>query len=265
MAWELDFRRFPPPDGPLAVAEVPWDSELFGFPIYELRCPEAFPDKLAEMTSRLLPTLSPGQRALAYVKLPVGDVERMRALTAAGFYLVEAGLEYELELDRMRPVWGDRPSGLQMRLGRAEDLPTLQALASGGLANDRYHMDRRVPAERADLRFERWVEYAIRDGDVTLLFESERDGEAIGFVQYRPEPRQTAYMSLISVRESYKHSGLGMIMMEAALRACGAHGFRRVTARSTLNNTDVVRMCSAFGFQITRASYTLHWFRDEVV
>ena len=38
MTGSLEFQAYPPPDGPLQCARIPWDSDAMGFPCYELRC-----------------------------------------------------------------------------------------------------------------------------------------------------------------------------------------------------------------------------------
>ena len=58
MSFALDFRRFPDAEGPLEIARVSWDSEIFELPIHELRCRDELrgrgePDRELEPTGRV--------------------------------------------------------------------------------------------------------------------------------------------------------------------------------------------------------------------
>lgn len=258
MAWELSFRPFPAADSPVELARVPWDSDLLGCEVFELRLPAGAAEAATGPIGLALRELARDGHGLVYAKVPVGQVAVTQALTQAGFYLVEAGIELEVELDRLRPAWGDRELSLPVRLAEESDLATLRSIARTGLTKDRYHLDPNVSRDRADERIASWVERGWRDGETTWLFEHPDAASAVGFFQFRDWPRETAYMSLASVQESYRQSGLGMVIVEQSLTRLRDAGYRRAVARSSLNNLDVVQMCSALGFTLRDAWYTLH-------
>jgi ribosomal protein S18 acetylase RimI-like enzyme len=260
--WELQFEDYPGQSPALRWARVPWDSELFELAVVELQTLDHSPTLLATHLPGLLERLRSEQVGLAYVRLPVGEVDPLRVFTEHGFYLVEVGLELALELKQLRRPWGDRPTGMRVRVAEVKDLAVLREIACTGLSATRYHIDPAIPRDKANLRIENWVERGLKDGDPTWFYESESSGEPIGFFQYRRWPDQVAYMSLASVREKYQGMGLGMIMVENALAACREEGQLTAVAKTSLNNQDAVYMCLALGFQIRQSSYTLHWMPD---
>ena len=172
---------------------------------------------------------------------------------------MEVGIELFLELDALRRRWQDRATGMRVRTAEQTDVATLCEIARTGLSATRYHMDPALSRDRANRRFENWVERGLRDGDRTLIYETSEAEEPIGFFQYRVWSNDVAYMSLASVREKYRGLGLGMIMVEDALVRCRDEGFRTATAHTSLNNKDAAYMCFALGFQIRSATCNLHW------
>lgn len=260
MAWELNVEGYPTPTGPLRYSRVPWDSETFGIPIHELSLTGTGCADLDRHLPGLLEHLRATSPCLMSAKLPVGGIDVTRTLTQHGFYLVEVGIELGIEFEQLRRYWTDRPTGLVYRDASADDIAVLREIAKTGLAYDRFHMDPNISSEKASQRFQTWVERGVVEGDPTLLFTREADGRAIGFFQYRPWPRGIAYMSLASVRGEFRSTGLGMMMVERSLVEIAERGFRGAVARSTLNNLDVIRMCSALGFQTRDCSYTFHWY-----
>ena len=58
MDFELKFESLPNPDCPLRYAEVPWDSETFGFPVYDLRLPAQISSGVGDSLGRLLAELT---------------------------------------------------------------------------------------------------------------------------------------------------------------------------------------------------------------
>lgn len=262
MTWELSFEPFPTTDSPLVLAHTPWDSELLGVEVYEIRVTRYDPSALRLALPGVTSTLVQRGRCMACVKLPTGHVAVTKEFTDAGFYYVETAIEQEIELAELRPLWGARPSNFFLRDAESDDLPALCEIARTGVTKDRFHLDPAIPSVKADQRMAYWVEAAWRNGDNAWLLEDGRSGGALGFFLCREGLNQTVCMSLASVRNEVKHSGVGVVLLEQSLSKLVESGSRRATARSSLNNLEIVQSLSSLGFSIRDASVTLHWHGD---
>ncbi len=262
MSWTLHFSSFPPPGGPLAIAPVPWDSELFGFPFYELRAAEAAPEALAAPLRAGLDGLPRGRPCLVVAGLPPDAVALARILTGAGFYPVETLLKIELPLARFRPaVTGRRFQTLRFRPASELDLPALQAIARSAFAADRLHLDPNLPPERADERYARWLANSLKAGEALFVLDDTRRGGLAGFVlAVRPAP-DVYDVTLAALAPAHHHSGAGLWLYQALLQEAAARGLRRVLATISINNLNSLKAAERLGFTAASSVAKYHWFR----
>jgi L-amino acid N-acyltransferase YncA len=261
MSFTLEWRPLPEPAERAAYANVTWDSDLYGFPFYELRCEDADAETLAAELGRWLAGLAPAQPCLVYTKIPTTAVRLGRILTRQGFYPVETMVDLSLTLNRMALV-SDRPfAQAHLRPATEADLPALRATAAAAFSHDRLHLDTNLPAAKADERFAQWVERGWRAGEPLLVFEDRRGAKLIGFFHLRETAPGTIDLSLAGVAPALQRSGLGAVMYQAVLTDCRSRGYRIATTRISVNNIDIVNLFARLGFAFHRPVLTLHWFR----
>ena len=157
--FRMSFRPYPDAASPLEVAEVPWDTTLFGFPCWELRCSAGTTAAAVQQFVRELG----GKESLLVSKIPTCDVELGKMLTGCGFYLVETQLEIAMPLNRPGVMTPAR--GAALRPATEADLPAIADIAGASFTFDRYHMDITLSRTRADERFRGWAERGFRDGE----------------------------------------------------------------------------------------------------
>lgn len=258
----LKFEAFPLPDGALRYAYVPWDSESYGFPFYELKCEDLKPDVLAQNLRPWLFSLPTDGPCLVYSKLPIREIALSKVLTDHGFYYVETMLEIYLPFARLSPIVRRQSDLTRLRLAEESDLPQLIAIASTAFSADRLHLDPNLPPEKANRRYARWVESGFRSGEPVFIFEETRSGKQIGFFHIRETAPTTVDLSLAAVDGPYRGSGAGAMMYQALLTECQARGFQTAITRVSVNNIDVLNLFIRLGFAVRNALVVFHWFRS---
>ncbi len=258
--FNLAVQNFPAPDGPIRFALVPWDSDLYGFPFYELQCQAAPPELLARHLPAWLAELPAAQACLVYAKLPPGDVPRAQALAGNGFYPVEVLMEFHLRLARLAAVVR-KPEWARLRPAAPADQPRVATIAAGAFAADRFHLDPRLPPGKADERFRRWIGRSFAAREPIFVLEDARCGQAQGFVQCRETGPQSMDVTLGAVDQALQQTGAGVLMYQLLFIEFQARGYREAVTRVSLHNLGGIKLTLRLGFTVRSAVTTLHWFR----
>lgn len=257
MSFELAFRSFPAPAGPLRIAEVTWDSATFGLPMYELRCPED-PAALEAHLPGLLASLGAG-RAMVAVKVPCGAAVYGSVLARQGFYPVETLLELHHSLERFKPLVARMPAGLRLRPAVEADEPALESLARSAFEADRFHQDPHLPRDRADERFAQWIRRGMAAGDPVFVFEDGREIFGFYHVQETPPGSRSVRLSLAAMAAGRRKLGFGALMYQAVLLECRARGFAVAWTHVSAANLDVLNLFARLGFAVRNPVVTFHW------
>lgn len=261
MSFDLTFEE--PSEVPgLAFARVPWDSEVLGFDVVEVRLREDDPAGAAEALANWLPSLASSPLLLVYLRTDIANVALGEELAHQGFYPVELTYEISIPLHRLGSVVpGWRPRG-KLRAARRSDLPSLRAIAGSAFQGDRYHLDPHVPSSRADARFDSWITQGTKTGEPIFVYEDPRSSDVLGFVHWR-SVEKNADLSLAAVHPRFQGTGLGASMYEAALLECRTLGHKSATTRISAANLDVVNLFARLGFSFRRARLTWHHFASR--
>jgi ribosomal protein S18 acetylase RimI-like enzyme len=253
MGFALDFRPYPGMAGVLTEAEVPWDTDLYGLPVVELRCVAP----AAEVARALPPWRALRRPAFVQTRVAPDDLATVEALCANGFYPAETTLDLSLPLRRLTPLEARAADRPRLRRAGAGDVAALAAIARETFRADRFHLDPHLPSERTDARYAGWVERGFAAGDRLYAYEAA-SGEAVGFYLVRGEPGAEVDLSLAGVTARHRGTGLGAMMYSDMLVLCRDEGFRTAVTRVTATNLDVLNLFTRLGFTIRAARLTLH-------
>ena len=144
-----------------------------------------------------------------------------------------------------------RGDPFQIREARPEDAPELTAILKELSAVDGFILlsPDEVTAEPTARGSD--VERANRSGGRWLLYVAEQGGVVAGMVDLRAVPlRRCAHVCElgIGVRAGYRDRGLGLALMDHALRAAVAQGFRKVRLMVIATNTRALAVYRRTGF-----------------
>ncbi len=261
MAFNLTFQAFPEQAGPLHYALIPWDSDLYGFPFYELKSQGTTPVELTQHLPAWLAGLPSDRACLVCTKLAPGDVPRAQALAANGFYPVETLMDFQLRLARLAKIIKHNPEQDRLRLAEPADEPRVTDIAAGAFAADRFHLDPNLPSGKADERFRQWVSRSFAAREPIYVLEDMRQGRVLGFVQCRETGLKSMDVTLGAVDRDIQRTGAGVVMYQLLFVEFIARGYREAITRVSLHNIGGIKLTLRLGFAVRSAVTTLHWFR----
>jgi L-amino acid N-acyltransferase YncA len=263
MRFELKHERFPSPDGGLVYASIPWDSELFGFPFYELFPAESGTDALAQFLPQWLTQISKHGKCLVTASLPPVAIEHAKTLAKNAFYPVETLIEIHLPLSRFKPLLEKRFDHLKMFAAEKKDLPDLIAISQSSFHTDRFHLDKNLSGEKAGMRYARWIEEGFRSGDYIFVLKDMRLQRIAGFVLARESKKGVYDMSLAALDKNYHNSGAGVMLYQAMLVTSREKGCKLAVAWISINNLQSLKAAERLGFVAQNAVSKFHWFHNN--
>jgi hypothetical protein len=261
MAFELQWIGFPQADGPLRYAEVPWDTETFGFPVFEIRIGPDFSAENNQALTSLLARLSEPRPSLIVCKVPLAAAAGIGArLARHDFYPVETLVELHRSLARFQPIVSRMPDSLRLRRAEPSEQPAIEELARGSFQADRFHCDPFIPESKADQRFADWIKRAFEQGDPVYAFEDSSESQLLGFyhVKESAASEKKVDLSLAALARTHQKSGLGLLMYQQVLLDCQARGFALAETRVTVSNVDVLNLFVRLGFALRNPTVTFH-------
>jgi hypothetical protein len=241
-----------------AVACLPWDEAIFGFPVAALSLGAApLPaGPLMAFTAALREFCRETKAELVSASAPGDGALTQSVLCAAGFVPVEFSLLAQiphLTLARLpQPRFSLRPAGLH-------DHDAVRRIARVAFTFGRYHGDPRFPRALADLRYSHWIQRALdgRDpgGHVFVLGTS---ASVAGFMHVVIREGH-ADLRLGAVDPENDLGFAGFSLYAETLRAVCALGARSASAKIAAANTRVLNVCAMLGFRFSNPESAFHW------
>jgi GNAT superfamily N-acetyltransferase len=257
-AFEMEFRSVPGTNA-LRYALVPWDSELFGFPVYELRVEDS-PPSSAEAIRGWLGKLDCERGCLVCAKVDHRAVPWLELLSRSGFYPVETMLEAERSLTEVDATLNPPPPGVRWRRATAADSEALQRIAGSAFWADRFHLDHHLSSELADERYVRWIRGAIESGETVFVYEMDDVDAPIGFHLVRPVSDKRIDLTLVAMDSSFAGRGLGPALYQSVVLECAQMGYSTAQMRIVARNLPALNILSRLGFSFRSATESMHWY-----
>ena len=261
MPFKLTYQSFPSPNGPLQYAKVPWDSELYGFPFYELKCDNIPSEVLDKYLSTWLSDLPINCQCLVYTKIPSISVALNKVLVSHGFYPIETLFELHLPLGRFKPIRLRQDIHSNLSLMEESELPEVIKIAKSAFSKDRLHIDPHLPPDKAGERYARGVEKGFQEGDKIFTYKEKTIGKILGFVHIQEDSKKTVTLNLGAVDITYQGTGIGVLIYQNVLEECKALGYQAANTRISGNNLAVINLLVSLGFKFHKAFQISHWFR----
>jgi hypothetical protein len=239
------------------IAMLPWDTDIFGFPVADYR-PGAL-GELADATGRLATRLErwANQESVELVgcRIPSEPAALGSFLESAGFRFVEFQLRATLPRLRVEEL---APPRITVRPARDADREAVVQIAGSAFLLGRYHADPQFPRPLADRRYRVWIERALAEPTPGTLVEVVgQEGAARGFLHAELE-KAAADIRLAAVdREA---AGIaGPELYRGALRELASRGATQATARISAANTAVLNIYASLGFRFHEPELVFHW------
>ncbi len=197
--------------------------------------------------------------AFCFVKVPTREVEAVRALTAAGFAVVDVNLTLEREPGAVEP----KPrsgEGVEVRPFAPEESGPILDIAASCFRFSRFHLDDRIPLARAHAIKRAWVENYTLGRRGEELLAAVHQGRPVGFLAVLAageEGKKYRVIDLVGVDPAFQARGAGSAMVNHFCASSeGKCDLVRVGTQAA--NTPSLRLYQQTGFKAAGSAYVLH-------
>jgi RimJ/RimL family protein N-acetyltransferase len=238
---------------------VPWDSEIFGFPVAQIeRLVAGAGNDLAEAMRRLRSWLDKHRIRLASCRLDSRALRESMLLEANGFRFVE--MVYSPVLSPVIAP-GAADEELAIEPAGADDLAAIEAVAGAAFETGRFKLDFRIDPAASDRRYRVWVRNSFADPRQQVL-KATVAGDLVGFFIVEGRPDRSAYWHLTAIAPTHQGKGIGRRLWAAMVRRHFESGASRVETTISAHNPPVMNIYAALGFRFGAPRMTLHWVRE---
>ncbi len=246
-------------DPDLRLRRDEWLSGQMGTNVFSLSLPEAevspagwedrVPDLLAGCT----------RPAFCFAKVPTSTVAPVRALTGAGFAVVDVNLTLERLPGRAQDSSGSL-SGISVRPFRPEEASPILDIAGSCFRFSRFHLDDRIPAEKAHAVKRAWVEnYTLgrRGEELLVAVHGDRPVGFLAVLAVESKEKKIMVIDLIGVDPSFQGQGAGYALVDHFCSTSeGRCDLLRVGTQAA--NIPSLRLYQDTGFKMVASAYVLH-------
>lgn len=264
--YQLSFEEICPGNPALgSVSIVPWDSEIFGFPVAVYRIGAERLDAAArkEFLQRFCDWVEANRVVLCACTVPVNESHSFWKcfLGEARFHVVDFSVQTILnDLQNARLP----KSRSELRVANSGDHDAIEAIATQSFRNGRYHADPLFPRELADKRYTRWIEKALQArGTIDRVYVMGEPGSVQGFL-HLTEEEGVSDIRLAAVAPALRGSPLGFYLYVSGLHLLKGLGVRRVVASISTANTAVMNIFATLGFSFSAPEMIFHWHAEPL-
>ena len=190
------------------AALLPWDTEIFGFPVALFRVGDEAPDNAIrkDVAPHFSSWMMHHEVSVCGCVLPAGNVFWKSFLPTLGFRFVDFAIEARLRdlssatLPPVRAV---------LRNPQRGDQGAIEALAARSFAHGRYFADPLFPRDLAQRRYKRWVANALAEANgPDRVYVLGEPGSVNGFFHVAVQGHE-ADLRLASIAPECQGTGMG--------------------------------------------------------
>lgn len=239
------------------VAVVPWDTEIFGFPVayYRIGAENLDPSARSALQERFLSWAQRNKISVCACAIPAANSSWKLYLPEIGFRFVDLSMEAALH-GLGTATW---PNLHPLRLAEPADWSSVESLAARSFAHGRYHADPLFPRELADRRYAEWVRRALGGGDGADRVYVMGDPVAVQCFYHVTVAGENADIRLNAIAPELQGKGLGAELYGSVLQLLKEAGVRRVVTSISASNTAAVNIYSKLGFRFSKPELIYHW------
>jgi RimJ/RimL family protein N-acetyltransferase len=238
---------------------VPWDSDIFGFPVaaisaIKVKIPAAAQDQYDLFNA----WVSQHGFKIVSCRLPHQQVETSIFLERNNFRFIEMVL-HPMLIDLQ--AYPHIDSDLNVEPVGEEELPGVISMAERAFGYERYHVDPRLDSRLANIRYGHWVKNSFYDSKQVLL-KITLDGQTVGFFVIENIDDGSVYWHLTAVNPDLQGKRLGYRIWMAMLGYHKRAGMKSVRTTISARNTPVLNLYSKLNFRFEPPEMTFHWVKS---
>lgn len=236
------------------IAILPWDTEIFGFPVADLELgnTHSIAANLRTFLDQLVTWTSEYQVELVSCFIPANDAILRILFAKIGFVCVDTTLQATKTMDA--------PSrSVPLDFAQADDLPELERIAETVFRFGRYHADGRFPRNLANHRYRIWVRNAFANlGPSSTIYVVRRSGRAVGFSHIEIE-NDNAHSMLTAVDPELQGSRIGKELLSMRNYDLARRKIHESYGRLSVRNSRMLNLYASFGYRFSLPLAIYHW------
>lgn len=242
----------------LDIALVPWDSEVFGFPVAQIDRLDLRGGAEASGLFEDLERWCAGHDVrLISCRLDHDRLHESGALEDHGFRFIETVLRPRREslehLDPPRQV-------VDVAEAAESDLDAVEAIASSAFTTGRFLLDWRLDPELSHRRYANWVRTSFADARHIVL-KAEVGGDLVGFFIVERRSDGSVYWHLTAISPRWQGQGLGLSVWQTMLLRHRDEGATAVGTTISGHNLAAINLYARLGFSFASGQMTFHRLR----
>jgi len=243
----------------LAYFQVPWDSDIFGFPVGQITHIQVDdPTEAGVELGAFQAWLQEREIQLVSCRLAHDRLRESMFLEQAGFRFVEMVLHpHVADLQG----YSCAPQGLRVERAVESDLTDIEAIATRAFGYERFHADPRLQPDLADRRYQTWVRNSCNHAQ-QRLYKISDGPDLVAFFVTENHPDGLCYWHLTAIAPELQGRGYGKRVWREMLRHHQREGMARVATTIAARNTPVLNLYSSLDFRFQPPEMTFHWLRD---
>lgn len=250
----------------VALNELAFDSELFGFPMarVDFALGEDFKSLMACFSLALQRADERGVKHLFY-RVPARAATTVSAAQACGMVVITNNLYFGREIRSI--------DSLQNKTRTAErgDLPALLEITQNAFSSStRFHLDPNLSDTAATLLHEIWLKNCLSGERADVVLVVDGNGGPVGYMTCSlvRDPLDggrvwAAEIGLFAVSEAARRCGVGSELMRAAYAWCKSAGAEWIQVDTESINRAATNFYMRSGFSLIDSWFSLHRWHGE--
>jgi ribosomal protein S18 acetylase RimI-like enzyme len=217
---------------PSEINQSPWDTSVFGVHAFEL-------------TSPVEEALHYASQNSGHYTVRVDPLQSKKLLYDYGFYYCDTLIEPFCALPMFKSHQDSR-----MTISKKVSIEDLLHICNGAFSHGRFHRDFEISNQRADERYNRWLEKMHAESSVFGLFFNEK---LVGFVAI-----QDNSLVLHAIDPQYRGQGLAKFLWTPICQMLFDRGAVEIVSSISAANLAVLNLYSSLGFRFRNAVDIYH-------
>jgi len=243
----------------LECSLVPWDTEIFGFPVAQItRIDIHEGGDPSEVLADFERWCASHVARLISCRLDHEKLRESMALEATGFRFVE--MVYGPRFDAFMEIATPR-YGVHLSDATPADVSGIERVAYSAFTTGRFLLDDRLAPELSRRRYATWVRTSFESDRHTVL-KAEVDSQLVGFLIAEHRPDSSVYWHLTAIAPEWQGMGMGTSVWQATLLRHRSDGASYVETTISGHNLPIINLYARLGFSFRSAQMTFHRLRD---
>lgn len=245
----------------LRANAVPWDSDIFGFPVAAISSIDV--KKLVSAQDQFdLFNIWVRENSFEIVscRLSHQQIEASMFLERNNFRFIEMVLHPIVMGLQTYPVIDTEM--VVEKVCEAE-LHAVVSMAERSFGYERYHVDPRIDSKLANIRYGRWIRNSFYDSKQVLLKVRLQDGHTVAFFVVENKDDLSVYWHLNAVNPDFQGKKLGYHIWMTMINYHKVAGIEGIRTTISARNSPVLNLYSKLNFRFAPPEMTFHWVKSD--